>query len=90
MTFVGYSTWTGKVLQLKDFFVRAEARRSGVGRALFRAVGEHANRGQFARLDYYVFDWNERAIAFYKAMGAEDVSVTGEWSMYRMPLRPLN
>lgn len=90
MTFIGYSTWTGKVLQLKDFFVRASARRTGVGKALFRAVGEHAVRGKFARLDYYVFNWNERAIAFYKEMGAVDVSLEDEWSMYRIPLRAMN
>lgn len=86
MTFVGYSTWTGKVLQIKDFFVSAPARSLGVGQAMFRAVGEHAVRGGYERLDYYVFNWNKRAIRFYEQLGAVDVTVADQWNMYRIPL----
>lgn len=84
IAFVGYSTWTGRSLQMKDFYVREAARRLGVGRALFRAIGGHAHRAGFGRLDYHVLNWNERAIAFYKAMGAVDLTEAEEWTVYRL------
>jgi len=62
--------WTGaNDCWLEDLFVRADARRSGLGRALVSAAFERANARGCGRLELDVDDDNEQAIALYEAMG---------------------
>jgi GNAT superfamily N-acetyltransferase len=66
-----YSTWVGRAIFLEDLYVREAFRGKGIGKALLAevariAVGEHCYG-----LHWEVLDWNEKAIEFYKAMGAE-------------------
>lgn len=69
--FLNYSTWTGKPgIYLEDLFVDDAARGLGVGKALFKALGEEADRLGCARIDWAVLDWNEPAMDFYRAIGA--------------------
>lgn len=76
-----YSTWKGPVLYLEDLIVTAEERRGGVGSALMREVIRHALVGGYAGLVWQVLDWNESALQFYRAFGAES---TGEWLTCRL------
>lgn len=69
--FLTYSTWTGKRgLWLEDLYVTPEARGSGAGAALLRALAGVALDRGCARFEWTVLDWNTPAIDFYRAKGA--------------------
>jgi len=77
-----YSTWRGRRgIWLEDLFVLPAERRRGVGRALLAEVARVATSRGCARLEWTVLDWNEPAIAFYKAQGA---TLLVEWTTCRV------
>jgi GNAT superfamily N-acetyltransferase len=83
--FFNYSTWLGRPgLYLEDLFVLPEFRGLGVGKKLLQRVAAIAIEKNCPRLQWEVLDWNQPAIDFYKAMGADfldewrNVRVTGE------------
>ncbi|HWT65652.1 MAG TPA: GNAT family N-acetyltransferase [Terracidiphilus sp.] len=83
--FFNYSTWLGRPgLYLEDLFVLPEFRGLGVGKALLQQVAAIAVEKGCPRLQWEVLDWNQPAIDFYKAMGADfldewrNVRVTGD------------
>jgi GNAT superfamily N-acetyltransferase len=82
LTFQTFSTFVGtRGTWLEDLFVLPEARGRGVGKALLQALAARCvERGQ-ARLEWAVLDWNESAIAFYKALGAVPMD---EWTTMRL------
>jgi ribosomal protein S18 acetylase RimI-like enzyme len=62
--------WTGADdCWLEDLFVREDARRSGLGRALVGAALERAEARGCRRVELDVDDDNDSAIALYRAMG---------------------
>lgn len=61
-----YSTWKGKALKLEDLFVEPEYRGQGLGKALFDRVVQQARESGCVRINWYVLDWNQPAIDFYK------------------------
>ena len=79
-----FSTWVGRGLFLEDLFVREKFRRQGIGRALLAEVARIAVNEHCYGIHWEVLDWNEKAIALYKALGAEfrdqwrPVLLTGE------------
>ncbi len=80
--FLTFSTWTGRHgIHLEDLYVRPEARSGGVGRALLRALATTAHRSGYARVEWSVLDWNEKALRFYRSLGAEPLD---EWVGYRL------
>lgn len=80
--FHNFSTWTGwRGLYLEDLYVMPEARGSGVGGALLRHLAAIAVDRGCTRFEWAVLDWNEKAISFYKSMGAEPMS---EWTVNRV------
>ena len=66
-----YSTWKGRMIYLEDFVVAPDARRRGVGRALWRALADLARERGCALVKWQVLDWNEPARKFYLSAGAE-------------------
>jgi GNAT superfamily N-acetyltransferase len=69
--FYDYSTWLGRPgLYLEDLFVDPSSRGLGIGKALQRLAAIALEKG-CARLKWEVLDWNQPAIDFYAAMGAE-------------------
>jgi len=77
-----FSTFTGKPgLYLEDIFVEPHRRRLGIGQAFFRELAKIALARDCARLEWSVLDWNERAIDFYRRLGAEPLS---EWTVQRL------
>jgi|SRR5215467_292298 len=67
-----YSTYRGApVLFLEDLYVRPEHRGKGTGLALMRCLAREALERRCARFVWEVLDWNEKAIRFYAALGAE-------------------
>lgn len=70
--FFDYSTWLGRPgLYLEDIFVHPEFRGRGIGKALLQRVAAIAVERGCARMKWEVLDWNQPAIDFYAAMGAE-------------------
>jgi GNAT superfamily N-acetyltransferase len=80
--FHNFSTFEGKPgIYLEDLFVRPEARSSGLGKALLKALAALAVERDCARLEWWVLDWNEPAIQFYKKLGAKPMD---EWTTFRV------
>jgi GNAT superfamily N-acetyltransferase len=80
--FHNFSTFEGKPgIYLEDLFVRPEARGSGLGKALLKALAALAVERDCARLEWWVLDWNDPAIQFYKKLGATPME---EWTTFRV------
>jgi GNAT superfamily N-acetyltransferase len=68
-------------LWLEDLFVIPERRRSGIGRALLAHVAAVAVERGCARMEWSALGWNEPALRFYAALGAETLE---EWRTLRL------
>lgn len=80
--FHNFSTWTGwRGLYLEDLYVTPAARGSGVGKALLSHLAAIAVDRGCSRFEWAVLNWNQKAIDFYKAMGAEPLD---EWIVNRV------
>ena len=80
--FHNFSTWTGwRGLYLEDLYVTPEARGAGVGTALLKHLAGIAVDRGCTRFEWAVLDWNEKAIAFYRSVGALPME---EWTVYRV------
>lgn len=80
--FFNYSTWTGRPgLYVEDLYVTPAARGRGAGKALFLAMAGVAARRGCGRMEWSVLDWNEGAIAFYRALGARAMD---GWTTFRL------
>lgn len=66
---------------LEDLFVVPEHRRAGIGRLLLSRVAAIALQRRCARLEWTALRWNEPALRFYAALGAETLS---EWETLRL------
>jgi GNAT superfamily N-acetyltransferase len=86
--FVTFSTWTGRNgIWLEDLFVEPEHRGSGLGQALLRALAAECVARGYPRLEWWVLDWNEPSIGFYRALGAVEQD---DWTVWRMTGDPLH
>ncbi len=85
--FHNYSTWRGRPgIYLEDLFVRVERRGEGIGKALLVRLAQLAVERGCARMEWSVLNWNEPAIGFYRAIGAEARS---DWTTFRLTGEPL-
>ncbi|WP_344076105.1 GNAT family N-acetyltransferase [Luedemannella helvata] len=79
--FLNFSTWAGvHGIYLEDLYVQPTARGTGAGRALLRALALLCLERGYARLDWWVLNWNP-ARDFYAALGA---AALDEWIPYRL------
>lgn len=76
-----YSTWEGRSAHLEDLYVQPRYRGTGYGRALLSALAAIGVAKGWARLEWVALDWNEPAIAFYRALGAGTVD---GWTTFRL------
>jgi GNAT superfamily N-acetyltransferase len=80
--FLNFSTWRGvHGIYLEDLYVQPGRRKSGLGRALLRALAQECVARGYARLEWSVLDWNAPAIGFYKSLGAVPMD---EWTVFRL------
>ncbi|MCB1228747.1 MAG: GNAT family N-acetyltransferase [Verrucomicrobiae bacterium] len=80
--FTTFSTFLGKAgLWLEDLYVRPDWRGQGAGKQLLVAVAGEAKQRGSGRYEWNVLDWNQRAIDFYRAAGAE---ILPDWRVVRM------
>ena len=80
--FLNFSTWEGRHgIYLEDLFVLPERRGSGLGKALLRTLAQECVARGYARLEWWVLDWNTPAIEFYESVGARGMD---EWTVHRL------
>ena len=80
--FLNYSTWTGvHGIYLEDLYVRPVARGTGYGKALLAQLARTCVERGYQRLEWSVLDWNEPALAVYRAQGAVPMD---EWTVHRL------
>ena len=80
--FLNYSTWDGHHgIYLEDLYVRPQHRGTGLGKALLGALAQECVERGLTRLQWWVLDWNEPAIGFYRSIGAEAMD---EWTVMRV------
>ena len=85
--FLNFSTWLGKHgIYLEDLYVTPATRGRGLGKALLAELAAICQREGYGRLEWWVLDWNEPAIGFYRSIGAEPMSA---WTVQRLSGRPL-
>ncbi len=65
-----FHTWSGKTIYLEDLFVKEKYRGNSVGTILITALIDTAKRNNCNGLQWHVLDWNEKAINFYRKIGA--------------------
>jgi GNAT superfamily N-acetyltransferase len=80
--FHNYSTFLGRPgIYLEDLYVRPAARGRGIGRALLAHLARLAMERGCGRLEWWVLDWNENAIRFYRSLGAQPME---DWTVFRV------
>ncbi len=80
--FLNFSTWTGvHGIYLEDLYVRPAMRGQGHGKALLAELARICVQRGYGRLEWSVLDWNESAIAVYRAIGAVSMD---EWTVNRL------
>ena len=85
--FRNFSTWTGTHgVYLEDLYVRPSARGAGHGKALLSALARICAERGYERFEWWVLDWNDPSIGFYRSLGAEPMD---EWTVFRMSGEPL-
>ncbi len=68
-------------LHLDDLFVRPRAQRKGIGRKMLGYLANLAIERGCARFEWWALEWNDRAIAFYASVGAENL---GHLKVFRL------
>ena len=80
--FLNFSTWLGKPgIYLEDLYIEPSHRGKGYGLALLKELAKICVERDYERLQWWVLDWNEPSIEFYKSLGAVAMD---EWTVYRV------
>lgn len=80
--FYTFSTFQGRHgIWLEDLYVEPGARGNGIGKALLSNLARRCVDEGLGRLSWWVLNWNENAIDFYKAQGAV---LHDEWTTCRV------
>lgn len=69
--YFAYFSWTGKSIYLDDLYVKEVFRGQGIGSAIMQKVFDIGRKNNCKKVRWQVSNWNSKAIAFYKKMGAE-------------------
>jgi GNAT superfamily N-acetyltransferase len=80
--FYTYSTFQGRHgIWLEDLFVDPAMRGKGIGKALLAHLARRCVAEDLGRFEWWVLDWNEPSIEFYKAQGGV---MQDEWTKVRV------
>ncbi len=80
--FINFSTWDGvHGIYLEDLYVTPEQRGKGFGKQLLEALARECVERGYTRLQWWVLNWNEPSIGFYKSLGAIPMD---EWTVMRV------
>lgn len=82
--YYAYSTFAGrKSLFVEDIFIDEEYRHQGFAREIFSFLAKIAADTNCIRMEWDVLNWNEKALSFYRSLGA---SPRDEWQTWRMDI----
>ncbi|WP_196140473.1 GNAT family N-acetyltransferase [Aliikangiella sp. G2MR2-5] len=80
--FYNYSTFLARPgLYLEDLYVVPEARGLKIGKQLLVRLAQIALENGCGRFEWWVLDWNQSAIDFYRSIGAIGME---EWTVQRV------
>ncbi len=80
--FYTYSTFQGRHgIWLEDLYVDPSMRGKGIGKALLKHLAQRCVREELGRFEWWVLDWNEPSISFYKSQGGV---MQDEWTKVRV------
>jgi GNAT superfamily N-acetyltransferase len=80
--FFTFSSFIGRPgIWLDDVYVRPQFRGQRLGRALFRAVARVGVERNCGRFEWTALDWNEKALEFYRKIGAQTMD---QWVLLRL------
>lgn len=80
--FYTYSTFQGRHgIWLEDLYVDPELRGKGIGKALLVDLARRCVAEKLGRFEWWVLDWNEPSIQFYKSQGGV---MQDEWTKVRV------
>jgi GNAT superfamily N-acetyltransferase len=80
--FHNFSTFLGRPgIYVEDIYVKPEMRGRGIGSIMFSYLAKLARERNCGRLEWWVLDWNQPAIDFYKKLGAVPMA---EWTVNRL------
>lgn len=80
--FHNFSTFLGRPgLYLEDLYIVPEARGKGFGKTIMIYLAKLAKERNCGRFEWWVLDWNEPAIEFYRSLDAIPMS---EWTVQRV------
>jgi len=80
--FYTYSTFQGRHgIWLEDLYVDPEMRGNGIGKALLVHLARRCVEEGLGRFEWWVLDWNEPSIEFYKSQGGV---MQDEWTKVRV------
>lgn len=80
--FYNFSTFLAKPgLYVEDAYVAPEQRGRGIGTQLFRFLAAKAVAEGCGRMEWWVLDWNQPAMDFYRAIHAVPME---EWTVQRL------
>jgi GNAT superfamily N-acetyltransferase len=80
--FYTYSTFQGRHgMWLEDLYVEPDMRGRGIGAAVLKTLAQRCVAENLGRLGWFVLDWNQSAIDFYRSLGAV---MLGEWEPCRV------
>jgi GNAT superfamily N-acetyltransferase len=80
--FYNFSTFRGRHgIYLEDLYVRPDFRSKEIGKALLRHLARRCVAEDLPRLEWWVLDWNEPALRFYRSIGAMPME---EWTVQRV------
>lgn len=80
--FHNFSTFLGKKgIYIEDLYVKEDYRGKGYGKEILKKVCSLARERDCGRVEWWVLDWNKKAIDFYKKIGAKPMD---EWTVFRL------
>lgn len=80
--FYTYSTFQGRHgIWLEDLYVDPSLRGQGLGKALLVHLAQRCVSEKLGRFEWWVLDWNEPSIKFYKSQGGV---MQDEWTKVRI------
>jgi len=80
--FLNYSTWLGKPgMYLEDLYIDPAYRGQGHGMVFLKTLAKICVERRYERFQWWVLDWNEPSIEFYKSIGAVAMD---EWTIFRV------
>jgi GNAT superfamily N-acetyltransferase len=86
--FHNFSTFLGRPgIYLEDLFVNLDVRGLGIGQKMINYLAQLVKDRHCGRLEWWVLDWNQTAIRFYKKIGAVAMD---EWTVFRISAEALD